>query len=129
MNFNDLYETLAYEKDDDGNFKRVTLVGLDRSAYNSLRVQLVRKFSQQARDEAALDIDRFSGMYMACSFTVDGPRTNTDVESSPDSEFGAATNPVTRTAGAGKTGTATFQIKDEADKKRQCRTYTVAAIS
>lgn len=101
MKFADLYNKLVYEVDDNGQFVPVRIDGLSRGDYNSLRVQLVRKFTAQADVETALGIDRFSGMYMACSFVND--RTT-------------------------NVGVATFCVRDKETSRCQRKTYNVVDI-
>lgn len=101
MKFADLYNKLVYEVDDNGQFVPVHIDGLTRNSYNSLRVQLVRKFQAQADVETAIGIDRFSGMYMACSFASD--------------------------RGA-DSGVATFCVRDKETSRCQRKTYNIIDI-
>lgn len=101
MKFADLYNKLVYEVDDNGQFVPVRINGLSRRSYNSLRVQLVRKFTAQANVETAIGIDRFSGMYMACSFAHD---RDTDV------------------------GVATFCVRDKETSLCKQKTYNIESL-
>jgi hypothetical protein len=102
MQFIDLYNKLVYERNDDGSFVRVAVDNVERNSYNSLRVQLVRKFNQQVKDEEAFEIDTHSGLYMACSF-----------------------QPCARGSAV---GTATFCLKEVDDAPRKKKVYNITVL-
>jgi hypothetical protein len=102
MQFIDIYNTLLYERNDDGAYKRVIINSINRSAYNSLRVQLVRKFNQQVKDEEAFEIDTHSDYYMACSFRTDDRNS--------------------------VAGTATFELKLKIDAPKAKKSYDITTL-